>query len=71
MDFGKETIKTKGRKLLLDAFQLLASVDIIEFQATDAYSSLDLINVMYNLSILSRDENLKIMLRTRPSSLIQ
>jgi hypothetical protein len=32
MDLRKETIKTKGRKPLLDVFQL---VDIIEFQTTD------------------------------------
>jgi hypothetical protein len=50
---------------------LLASVDIIEFQTTDAYSSLDLTNAMYNLSIHSRDEKLKVILTTRPNSLTQ
>jgi hypothetical protein len=35
---------------------LLASVDVIEFQTTDAYSILDLTNVMYNRSIHSSDE---------------
>jgi hypothetical protein len=39
MDFRKETIKTEDSKPLLVAFQLLASVDVIEFQTTDAYSS--------------------------------
>jgi hypothetical protein len=37
MDLWKETIKTEGRNPLLDAFQLLASVDVIEFQTTDMY----------------------------------
>jgi hypothetical protein len=45
MDLRKETIKTERRNPLLDAFQLLASVDVIELQKTDAYSSLDLSNV--------------------------
>jgi hypothetical protein len=36
---------------------LLASVDVIEFQTTDAYSSLDLTNVLYNLSIHSIECN--------------
>jgi hypothetical protein len=34
---------------------LLASVDVNEFQTTDAYSSLDLTNVMYNLSVHTRE----------------
>jgi hypothetical protein len=37
---------------------LFASVDVIEFQTTDAYSSLDLTNAIYNVSIHSRDEKL-------------
>jgi hypothetical protein len=41
---------------------LLASVDLIEFQTTDAYSSLDLTNVVYNLSIHSTDEKLKVII---------
>jgi hypothetical protein len=70
MDLRKETIKIKGSKPLLGALHsLLASVDVIEFQTTEANSSLDLINVIYNLSIHSRDEKLKVMLRTRPKSL--
>jgi hypothetical protein len=50
---------------------LFASVVIIEFQTTDAYSSLDLTNVIYNVSIHSSEEKLKVILRTRPNSLIQ
>jgi hypothetical protein len=37
----KKTIKTDGRKLLLDALKLMASVDVMEFQTTEAYSNLD------------------------------
>jgi hypothetical protein len=50
---------------------LFASVDVIEFETKDAYSSLDLTNGIYNVSIHSGDEKLKVMLRTRPNSLIQ
>jgi hypothetical protein len=64
MDVRKETILCWMRS------SLLASVDIIEFQTTDAFSSLDLTNVLYKLSIHSSDEKLKVMLRTRPNGLI-
>jgi hypothetical protein len=50
---------------------LFASGDVIEFQATDAYTSLDLTIVIYNVNIHSRDEKVKVMLRTGPNSLIQ
>jgi hypothetical protein len=62
MDLRKEMIKTEGRKPLLDAFQSLASVEVNEFQTRDGYSSLDLINVMYNLCIHSREKKVKVML---------
>jgi hypothetical protein len=68
MDLRKETIKTEDCWM---RSSLLASVDVTEFQTTDAYSSLDLTNVIYTLSIHSRDEKLKVMLQTRPNSLIQ
>jgi hypothetical protein len=64
MNLRIETIKTKDRSLL-------ASVDVIEFQTTDAYSSLDLTDAVYNLNIHSIEEKLKVMLRTRPNSLAQ
>jgi hypothetical protein len=35
---------------------LLASVDVTEFQTTEAYSSLGLTNVVYSLSIHSKNE---------------
>jgi hypothetical protein len=41
---------------------LLASVNVIEFQTEDAYSSLDLTNVVYNLSIHSRDEKFNLII---------
>jgi hypothetical protein len=40
---------------------LLASVDVIEFQTTEAYSNLDLTNVKYSTYKQSREENLKVM----------
>ncbi|PNF20715.1 hypothetical protein B7P43_G17653 [Cryptotermes secundus] len=39
MNLRTETIKTKGRKPLLEAFHLLASADITEFQTMDANSN--------------------------------
>jgi hypothetical protein len=43
-----KTVKSKSCKFLLILSNLLASVDIIEFQITEAYSSLDLMRVKYN-----------------------
>jgi hypothetical protein len=42
---------------------LLASVDVTEFQATEAYSSLDLTKVRYSVYKHSREENLNVMER--------
>jgi hypothetical protein len=64
-------LKQRTANLCWMRSSLLASVDITEFQTTDAYSSLDLTNVIYNLSKHSRDEKFKVILRTRPSSLKQ
>jgi hypothetical protein len=44
---------------------LLASVDVIEFQTTEAYSNLDLTNVKYSTYKQSREDNLKVMERIR------
>jgi hypothetical protein len=69
MDLRKETIKRlkqRAANLCWMRSSLLASVDVIEFQTTDAYANLDLTNTMYNLSIHSTDEKLKVMLRTGP-----
>jgi hypothetical protein len=53
---------------------VLASVVVIEFQTTEAYSSLDLTKVKYNIYIYiyrhSREENEKVKVRTSPSNLI-
>jgi hypothetical protein len=49
---------------------LLASVDEMEFQTTDAYSSLDRTSAMYSLSIDSIEEKLKVILRISPKSLV-
>jgi hypothetical protein len=52
MDLRKETIKQRAANLFCMRSSLLESVDVIEFQATDAYSSLDLTNWMYSLIII-------------------
>jgi hypothetical protein len=64
-------LKQRAANLFWMRSSLFASVHVIEFQTTDAYSSLDLTNAIYNVSIHSRDEKLKVMLLNRPSSLIQ
>jgi hypothetical protein len=40
--------------------RFLASVDVIEFQTTEAYSNLDLTNVKYSTYKQSKEENLKV-----------
>jgi hypothetical protein len=42
----------------------LAPLDVIEFQATDKCSSLDVTSVIYNLYRHPRDEMVEIILRT-------
>jgi hypothetical protein len=41
---------------------LSASLDVKEFQTKNAYSTVDLTNVKYNMNIHSRDEKLKVTL---------
>jgi hypothetical protein len=48
----------------------LASVEVIEFHTTDAYSNLGLKSEKYKINKLSRVENEKVILRMRPKSLI-
>jgi hypothetical protein len=47
---------------------LLASVDTIEFQTTEAYSNLDLTKIKYSTYKHYRERNLKVMERIRPKS---
>jgi hypothetical protein len=49
---------------------LLASVVVIEFRTTEAYSSFDLTKVKYNIYRQSREENEKVKVRTSPNNLI-
>jgi hypothetical protein len=50
-DVEKETIKIKAANFYWMRSSLLASVDAIEFQITDGYSSLDLTRVRNNIYI--------------------
>jgi hypothetical protein len=50
---------------------LLTTVDVIEFQTTEAYSNLDLTNVKYSTYKQSREENLRARERIRPNSFMQ
>jgi hypothetical protein len=47
---------------------LMESVGAISFQTTEAYSSLDLTKVKYNVHIHSAGEKVKVMLLTRPTT---
>jgi hypothetical protein len=49
---------------------LLASVVVIEFQTTEAYSSLDLTKVKYKIRRQSREENEKVKIQTSPNNLM-
>jgi hypothetical protein len=60
MDLEKERQKQRAANLCWIRSSLLASVDIMEFQTTDAYYSLDRTGAMYSLSIDSIEEKLKI-----------
>jgi hypothetical protein len=71
MDLRKKEIKTEGRKICSIHSGLLPSVDVIEFQTTEAYSSLDLTNIIYNMYIHSNDENVDVIQRTRHNNLMQ
>ena len=48
--------------------RFLASVDVIVFHISEAYSTLGLTSVMYNINKLSRFE--KVMVRIKPSILM-
>jgi hypothetical protein len=63
----EETTETDFRWM---CSSLLASVDVMEFQTTQAYSNLDLTNGNYSMYKQSREENLKVMERIRPNSFI-
>jgi hypothetical protein len=54
---GTEVILTQGYKIPLNGFQLLASVDVIEFHTVETYSRSGLIGVKYNANKRSRLEN--------------
>jgi hypothetical protein len=56
---------SEGHKPLLIRYSLLASVTATE--TADAFSNLDQINVLHNMSIYSR-QKVKVMLWTSPSS---
>jgi hypothetical protein len=69
MVLSEKRLKQRATNLCWMRSSLLASVDIIDFQTTDAYSILDLTNAMYNLSKHSKDEKLKGILWTVSKSL--
>jgi hypothetical protein len=61
MNTRKET-KQKSANLYWNRFHLLPSVDVTGFQATEAYSGLELTRVKYNLYSYSKDEKEKVTL---------
>jgi hypothetical protein len=51
-----KTIKTDANFCRMGS-NILASVDVMEFQTTEAYSNLDLTKVKYSIYKHSREEN--------------
>jgi hypothetical protein len=49
---------------------LLASVAVMDFHATEAYSNVDLTNVQYSIKRLCREEKEKVTDLINPSNLI-
>jgi hypothetical protein len=60
MDMGKETIETANYCSMRSS--LFASVDVTEFQTTEAYSSLGTTMVKYNIYRHSKVEKVKLEL---------
>jgi hypothetical protein len=48
---------------------LLTSLEVMEFHTTEAYSSLDLTELIYSIKRLSRDEMEVVRVSTRPHNL--
>jgi hypothetical protein len=74
MELRKEAIKTEGWILEYFCWMhsiLLASVDVIEFQTKEAYSTFDLTGVKYNMYIHVEDEKVNVTVQIRPNNLIQ
>jgi hypothetical protein len=71
MDMVKKRSKQRAANFWWMLFTLLASVGVIEFHTTEAYSSLDITRAKYNRHWGTGDEQEKIMLQTRPHNLIQ
>jgi hypothetical protein len=69
MVLSKKTILTQGYELPLNAFQLLASLAVIEFHTVEAYSGLGLPRVKYSIGRLSRVEREQVTVRVKPSVL--
>jgi hypothetical protein len=67
MIVSKETILTQGYKPALNAMQLLAAVDGMEFHTVEAYSGLGLTRVKYNVNKLSRVEKEHVLVRFNPN----
>jgi hypothetical protein len=59
MYLRKKRLKQRSANLYWVRSGLLESVNVFEIQKTDAYSSLDLNKIIYNLRIHSRDEKVK------------
>jgi hypothetical protein len=47
---------------------LLASADAMDIQTAEAYSSLDITDIKFNMYLHSRDEKVKGTMRTRPNN---
>jgi hypothetical protein len=60
----------KASNVLRTLSSLLESLTVTEFQATEAYSSLDLTKAKYSISTLSMVEKENVSVRINPNSFI-
>jgi hypothetical protein len=63
MNMREKTIAKRAAIFCWMCSSLLASVVVIEFQTTEAYSSFDLIKVQYNIYRDPREEKGKVIVR--------
>jgi hypothetical protein len=54
--WGKKPLKQRAANFCWIRSSFLASVDATEFQTTETYSSVDLIDIKYNMFINTRDK---------------
>jgi hypothetical protein len=71
MNVEKKRLKQRAAIVCWMRSSLTVSVRVRGYRTTQAYSSLDLNAVKYNMYVYSIDEKVNVTLQTRPNNLIQ